>query len=92
MTPKQLQLWADLPYAELAYHVLRLYIPVSEIPDDDLHRLVTKSYSTFRHKEVVPVVQVRACTLTCCSRRIDAVDLVVHLSTLNDVLRFIPDV
>ena len=64
MTAATLEEWAGLPYADLAFEVLRLYIPVEEIPDADLRRLVTKSYATFRHADVVPVIEVgraRAC-------------------------------
>jgi threonine synthase len=59
VTPAQLEAWEHLSYPALAFNVLRLYIPEAEIPSEDLQRLVNKSYSTFRHEDVVPVVQVR---------------------------------
>lgn len=59
VSTEQLSEWESLPYAALAYNILRLYIPPAEIPDADLKRLVDKSYSTFRHGDVVPVVPVR---------------------------------
>ena len=35
--------------------VLSLYISEDEIPQDDLQKLVEKSYSTFRHPEITPL-------------------------------------
>jgi hypothetical protein len=58
VTAAQLEAWEHLPYSALAFNVLRLYIPEHEIPSEDLQRLVNKSYETFRHEAVVPVVQV----------------------------------
>ncbi|AOW07598.1 uncharacterized protein YALI1_F30459g [Yarrowia lipolytica] len=49
--------WADLSFAELAFEILSLYIPESEISRTDLKELVTRSYSTFRSDEVTPVVE-----------------------------------
>jgi threonine synthase len=37
---------------------MRMYIPPREIPDDDLRRIVDKSYATFRHPDIVPIVPV----------------------------------
>ncbi|KAJ1978438.1 threonine synthase [Dimargaris cristalligena] len=47
--------WANLPFADLATRILRLFIDESEIPTADLAALVAKSYRTFRHPEVTPV-------------------------------------
>ncbi|MCO5585217.1 hypothetical protein L7F22_039149 [Adiantum nelumboides] len=53
--------WANLPYDELAFRILSLFIPDSEkeggIPSEDLRKLVKKSYSTFRASEVTPLKQ-----------------------------------
>ncbi|KAH8837130.1 hypothetical protein MCOR27_006757 [Pyricularia oryzae] len=51
------QSWKDLPYTELAVKVLSLYISPAEVPTEDLRALVERSYSTFRSKEVVPLVK-----------------------------------
>jgi threonine synthase len=48
--------WSKLSFQNLAYEVLSLYISQSEIPADDLRQLIERSYSTFRHPEIVPVV------------------------------------
>lgn len=50
------QSWKDLSYPELAFQVLSLYISRSEIPAEDLKTMINKSYSTFRSKEVTPLV------------------------------------
>eukprot|EP00662_Eupelagonemidae_sp_cell21_P056679 gene56679-biopygen7679 len=41
--------WARLPYADLAYEVMRLYIDPAEIPDADLRDLARRSYATNQH-------------------------------------------
>lgn len=51
----RLAAWRKLGYADLALEIFRLYC---DIPDDDLRPLVRKSYATFRHPEVTPVVRV----------------------------------
>ena len=48
--------WADLPFTELAYNLLSLYISPSEIPPQDLKKIIETSYSTFRHDLKTPVV------------------------------------
>lgn len=47
---------AKLSYPDLAFEIIRLY--ATDIPDEDLKEIIRKSYSTFRHEEVTPVVQV----------------------------------
>jgi threonine synthase len=49
--------WKDLAFSDLAYQVMRLYIDESEISDQELKAIVDRSYSTFRHPETVPLVQ-----------------------------------
>ena len=48
--------WAGLRYQDLAFEIIRLF--ATDIPDDALRAVVEKSYATFRHPEVTPVVQV----------------------------------
>ncbi|MCJ1384199.1 threonine synthase [Xylographa soralifera] len=47
--------WRRLPFADLAYEVLSLYISPSEIPPTDLKAIIDRSYSTFRHSSIVPL-------------------------------------
>lgn len=42
-----LEAWSALPYSELAFQVIRRFIPEEEVPSVDLQRIVTRSYSTF---------------------------------------------
>lgn len=49
--------WKDLSFEELALEVMSLYISPEEIPRDDLKKLVDRSYSTFRAKDVTPLVE-----------------------------------
>ncbi|KAK3320780.1 tryptophan synthase beta subunit-like PLP-dependent enzyme [Cercophora scortea] len=55
----QWQTWKDLPFNELAYNVLSLYISPSEIPADDLKDIINRSYSTFRAPEITPLVHLQ---------------------------------
>ncbi|MCJ1286374.1 threonine synthase [Xylographa opegraphella] len=47
--------WRHLPFADLAYEVLSLYISPSEIPASDLKSIIDRSYSTFRHPSIAPL-------------------------------------
>jgi len=51
----KLEAWAKLPYRELAFEVMSLF---SDLPENDLKKLIEKSYSTFRHPEVTPLLKV----------------------------------
>ena len=51
--------WANLTFQELSLEVLSLYISPSEISREELKTLVDKSYSTFRHPDVTPLIRIR---------------------------------
>ncbi|PFH58498.1 hypothetical protein XA68_13606 [Ophiocordyceps unilateralis] len=53
------QSWSDLPYSELAFRILSLYISTDEIPADDLRDILTRSYSSFRADDVTPLKPLR---------------------------------
>ncbi len=53
--PETINIWKKLSYPELAYNVMKLFI--DDIPNEDLKNLIDKSYSTFEHPEVVPIVK-----------------------------------
>lgn len=46
--------WQKLSYADLAYEVMSRFI--DDIPSSDLKDLITRSYKTFNHKDVTPLV------------------------------------
>jgi len=48
--------WAGLSYTELAFEVLRLF--ATDIPVEDLRKLIKDSYATFDHPEVAPSIAV----------------------------------
>ncbi|HNR94958.1 MAG TPA: threonine synthase, partial [Kiritimatiellia bacterium] len=50
----RLQEWAELPYRELAFQLTGLF---TDIPPDDLKKLISLSYESFRHPEVTPLVR-----------------------------------
>ena len=51
-----LQAWSKLNYSDLAFEVMRLF--AEDIPEADLHRIINRSYDTFRAPEVTPVLSV----------------------------------
>jgi threonine synthase len=52
---EQLEAWRTLSYPELAYQIISRF--VSDIPAADLHELIDRSYATFSHPEVTPLVK-----------------------------------
>ena len=48
--------WKDLPFPELAFSIIRLFVDASEIPDSDLSSICSKSYSTFRESAITPLI------------------------------------
>ncbi|RNC68610.1 MAG: threonine synthase [Desulfuromonadales bacterium] len=54
LDPVTLQSWKELSYQELAFNVISLF--ADDIPAADLKELIDRSYATFTHPEVTPVV------------------------------------
>ncbi|HOP39687.1 MAG TPA: threonine synthase [Geobacteraceae bacterium] len=54
LDPKELEAWRNLPYRELAYRVISLFC--DDIPAGDLKNLIDRSYDSFDHDEITPVV------------------------------------
>lgn len=46
--------WKDLSYQDLAFEIMSRFI--DDIPDADLHELISRSYSSFSKEEVTPIV------------------------------------
>ncbi|MFA7404114.1 MAG: threonine synthase [Pelobacteraceae bacterium] len=55
VTREQLESWRTLSYQELAFEVISRY--VDDIPSEDLKSLITRSYATFTHPDVTPLVK-----------------------------------
>src|SRR5215471_9344628 len=51
--------WIDLSYAELAFQILSLYISTDDIPSKHLKDIINRSYSTFRAKDITPLVHLQ---------------------------------
>ncbi|KAJ3262969.1 threonine synthase [Chytriomyces hyalinus] len=49
--------WASLEYHQVAFNIFRHFVPTEEVSDSDLFEIVKKSYSTFSHPKVTPVVK-----------------------------------
>ena len=47
--------WRTLPYVDLAHAVMRLFV---DIPDAELTDLLRRSYATFTHPDITPLVKV----------------------------------
>ena len=52
---EELESWRSLSYSELAFQIISRF--VDDIPAADLKSLIDRSYSTFSHPDVTPVVQ-----------------------------------
>ncbi|GFE60619.1 threonine synthase [Geobacter sp. AOG2] len=55
ITPEQLDAWRQLSYPELAFEIISRF--ADDIPPVDLKTLINRSYTTFAHPEVTPVVR-----------------------------------
>ncbi|KAK4122819.1 tryptophan synthase beta subunit-like PLP-dependent enzyme [Parathielavia appendiculata] len=58
-TAPEWESWKDLPFVDLAFNILSLYISPSEIPADDLKDIIRRSYSTFRSDQVTPLIHLQ---------------------------------
>eukprot|EP01116_Phalansterium_solitarium_P019644 TRINITY_DN5579_c0_g1_i1.p1 TRINITY_DN5579_c0_g1~~TRINITY_DN5579_c0_g1_i1.p1 ORF type:complete len:486 (+),score=186.39 TRINITY_DN5579_c0_g1_i1:114-1571(+) len=54
----QLAHWRNLSFCDLCFEISKPFIDETEVPHDDLRRLVQRSYATFSDAAVVPVVSV----------------------------------
>ena len=55
IAPETLSRWQSHTFQELASEIFRLFI--SDIAVEDLEKLISRSYSTFSHPEITPLVQ-----------------------------------
>ena len=55
-TADEIASWAGLSYEDLAFKVIAPFV-AGEIPDADLKDLIDRSYATFRHSAIAPMVQ-----------------------------------
>ena len=51
----ELMSWQSLSYQQLAFEIISRF--VDDIPADDLHNILNRSYATFSHPEVTPLVK-----------------------------------
>ena len=57
---KKKTIQADLPFYKIAFNLFRPYVqdsPETGIPDTDLLDILERSFSTFSHPDVTPVVK-----------------------------------
>ncbi len=54
-TMQELESWRSFDYPSLAFEIISRF--ADDIPADDLRTLINRSYSTFTHPEVTPVVR-----------------------------------
>jgi threonine synthase len=55
LPPDTLASWRTLPYRELALKIISLF--ADDIPEEDLARLINRSYDSFTNREITPVVR-----------------------------------
>ncbi|TPX46232.1 hypothetical protein SeMB42_g03786 [Synchytrium endobioticum] len=53
----QILAWQHNSFPEVAFNILSLYIAPEEIPPPDLRAILRKSFSSFSHPDVVPLVK-----------------------------------
>ncbi len=58
LSKSEIEGWKELPFVELAYNIMRKYIPEESIPSSVLSTLLEKSVKNFRTKDVTPVTKV----------------------------------
>lgn len=51
----QLEAWRKLSYPQLAFQIISRFI--DDMPDNDLQTIIERSYATFTHPEVTPLVR-----------------------------------
>lgn len=52
----EIRSWVGLSYPDLAFNIISPFVD-GEIPDKDLKDIIDRSYSTFRHEAIAPLVQ-----------------------------------
>jgi len=55
VSAEEISSWRNLSYPELAFKVLSLFI--TDIPAEDLKELINRSYATFNHPDITPLVK-----------------------------------
>jgi threonine synthase len=55
LSPETLQDWKRLPYQDLAFQIISRY--ADDLPQETLHDLIDRSYASFLHPEITPVVR-----------------------------------
>jgi len=53
-----MQQWASLSFVDLSFAICREFVSDNEVPQDDLKKMIVKSYQVFDTPEVVPVKKV----------------------------------
>ena len=53
ISDETLQEWIELRYQDLAFEIIKLF--ATDIPDQDLRLLISRSYASFEHEEVTPL-------------------------------------
>ncbi|KAI8870439.1 tryptophan synthase beta subunit-like PLP-dependent enzyme [Ramicandelaber brevisporus] len=62
--------WRSLPFHQLATEIFKLYVDPAEIPPADLAKLAERSYSTFTHPDVTPVVNLKSASTSGADVRV----------------------
>lgn len=57
--PARLEQLAQMPYTNLAFEMVSPFIDAQIIPEIDLKRLIEKSFSTFGHPDLMPLVPLK---------------------------------
>lgn len=48
--------WRDLPFSDLAFNIISLYVPTEVVPHQELRDIINRSYSGFRSIRTTPLI------------------------------------
>lgn len=54
---EEIATWVGLPYNELAFKIIAPFVG-GELSDDELRTIIDRSYASFRHQAIAPLVQI----------------------------------
>ncbi|VAX03121.1 Threonine synthase [hydrothermal vent metagenome] len=57
LSPDDIRSFRGMSYQDVAFHVMKPFVCGGSISEDDFADIISKAYSTFRHKAVVPLAQ-----------------------------------
>jgi len=57
VSAKTLESWYGMDFQSIAFEVMSLYIPSDQVSAEELRSIISRSYGTFRHDDITPIVK-----------------------------------